>query len=493
MATSSVPAPTPFVDIRFKTPPHAKQVEFMNAAEKEQLFGGAKRGGKSHGLSQKITMLSQVFPGNRGLLYRQSLTDLKDSTLVTFFETCPSELIAQHHKGDRKVIFRNGSHFIYRGIGDKDELEKVKGIDLGWMAGDEPTEVEEDSYLMLFAQLNWKLPNGQRPAYMSLLASNPEPGWVKKRFIDPLEKDPEGNPVTFKATKDRIFIPSRVYDNPYLPPGYIQFLLDNFPAEWVIKYVRGSWEISEGMVFKELDRKTHVVDFHPPIGEMKLYASLDHATTGVTCFIVIGITANHDYFVIREYYQKDRLVSEHAVAIRAIITELKAAGGELEYILIDPATNQRSSQGNYQLKNVQELYTEEGINTISAWNTIEAGVERLKMLIHPSPTHFHYDNGLAPAPHFYICSWCRHTWDEFQGWKKEVDQYGYVKYKGTDHAIDNCRYIAISRPKPPSATYRDETLMGPGEAFASRTHRRWVERFDKQVRRQQGLGGNSYF
>lgn len=472
-------------EVRFATPPHAQQLKFMDADEPEQLFGGAKRGGKSHGGSQKIVALSMAFPGNRGLLYRQNLTDLKDSTLVTFLNVCPPGLIRQHHLGDRKITFINGSHFIYRGVGDEKELEKVKGIDLGWMWGDEPTEIEESTYLMLLAQMNWKLPNNTRPAYMSLLTSNPEPGWVKRRFID----EPGCH------HKGRVYIPSLPNDNPYLPRDYIQYLLDNFPKEWVEKYVRGSWEVSEGMVYKEFSRATHVVDGYPPLREMKLYGAIDHATTGVTCFLVIGVTANHDYFVIRCYYQKDRLVSEHAAAINEIISGMERAGGQLEYILIDPATGQRSSQGNYQLQDVRSLYAEAGINTIPAWNLIEAGVERVRQLLHPVPLHRHPLTGIDGAPHLFIDSdpSLSPLVEEFMGWKKDIDPNGYVKYKGMDHALDCLRYIAVSRPAPPLVSIYDESQMTSLTQSARRSHSNWAGKFDKQVRRSQGLGGSSYF
>lgn len=479
-------------EIRFKTDPHAQQLLFIDADETEQLFGGAKRGGKSHGGSQKAIMLSMMFPGNRGIVYRQNLTDLKDSTLVTFDDVCPPGIIQQHHKGDRKYIFTNGSHFIYRGVGDADELEKVKGMEAGWMWGDEPSEILEATYLMMLAQLNWKLPNGRRPPYMSFLTCNPEPGWIKKRFIDKLTQDKQGRYLTFKADKGKVFIPSLPNDNPYLPPGYIQFLKDNFPAEWVEKYVRGSWEISEGMVYKEFDRAVHVVDSYPPLNEMKLYGGIDHGTTGYTTFVVIGVTANHDYYVIREYKRKDQLVTDHAAAMLTIIGELHAAGADLEYIVIDPATGQRSSQGNYQLQDVRTLYAECGIHTIPGWNLIEAGVERVRQLIHVNPHHFHPTRSgvggarLMGAPHFYIDSRCRHTIDEFQGWKKDVDPNGYVKYKGDDHLLDPIRYIVVSRPVPPALAPADESGLDPMTRSARRSHAAWGQRFDKQVRAQSG-------
>lgn len=481
-------------DIRFQTPPHDLQQLFIDCDEREQLFGGAKRGGKSHGGSQKATLLSQMFPGNRGLIYRKNLTDLKDSTLVTFLQVCPPSLIRQHHLGDRTIYFKNGSMISYRGVGDEKELEKVKGMDLGWMWGDEPSEIEESTYLMMFAQLNWKLPNNRRPPYMSFLTCNPEPGWVKKRFIDPLTKDRRtGRILEFKASKDRIFVPSLPTDNPYLPPDYVAYLLANFPEEWVNKYVQGSWEISEGMVYKEFDRATHVVDGYPPLSDMKLYGAIDHATTGVTAFLIIGVTANHDYFVIREYYQKDRLVSDHAAAMLSIIAGVERAGARLEYILIDPATGQRSSQGNYQLQDVRTLYAEAGIHAIPAWNLIEAGVERVKQLLHPVPNHIHPFTHALGAPHLFIYSECRNLIDEFQSWKKDITPDGFVKYKGPDHALDLVRYIAVSRPAPPTLSRQDEGAYSAASQSAIRSHNNWARKFDQQVRRSSGLGANTSF
>lgn len=477
-------------DIRFKTAPHEKQQEFIGADEREQLFGGAKRGGKSHGGSQKATLLSEMFPGNRGLIYRQNLTDLKDSTLTTFFQVCPPELIRQHHQGDRKIIFKNGSTILYRGVGDERDLEKVKGMGLGWMWGDEPSEIEEPTYLMLLGQFDWQLPSGRRPPYMSLLTCNPEPGWVKKRFIDNLEQDKDENFLTFKAAKDRIFIPSVPSDNPYLPPDYVQWLLDNFPVEWVKKYVRGSWNVSEGQVYKEFDKKTHLVSGHPPLRELKLFGAIDVATTGVTTLLIVGVDHDHNYYCLRLYYQKDRLVSQHAASMLQIISEIGRQGGQLEYTLIDPAAGQRSSQGNSQLQDMASIYAEQGIYTIPAWNVMEAGISRVQELLHPTPLHRDPFTGIYGASHLFIVNTheMQPLVDEMLGWKKTVDANGYVTYVGADHALDPLRYVAVSRPRPPELTASDLSGLPVTSQAAKRSHDKWAAKFDKAIRRGNGDG-----
>jgi len=468
-------------EVRFMIAPHAQQIKFMNAAEREQLFGGAKRGGKSVALCQKIIALSMAFPGNRGLLARQNLTDLKDSTLVTFKQVCPPGLIARHHLGDRMITFTNGSYFIYRGVGDEDELEKVKGIDLGWLAIDEPSEIEEATYLMLIAQFNWRLPNGSRPHYMAMLACNPEPGWVKKRFID-------------VELPDRIFIPSLARDNPGLDPGYIDWLRANFPADWVEKYVNGSWEISEGMVYKEFNRDVHVIDHMPTLNGMKIYGSLDPAPASITCKVDVAIDHDFNHFVFWEYYRSERMLAQHAADIRDRIAWYMANQHQYEYTLIDPASQQRTNvrSDDNRLQSIREMYQDEGIFTVPAWNILEAGIERVKWLIHVDPNHAHPITGHLGSPRLFVMDHCVNAIDEFQGWKRKLESNGNIKYAGPDHALDNIRYIINSRPKPPMFSAHDESMMDSTTRLANRSHKNWSEKWDREIRRAAGEG-QGYF
>lgn len=480
--------------IQFLIQPHQKQHIFMNCAKKEQLFGGAKRGGKTVALCQKIIALSLTFPGNRGILIRQNLTDLKDSTLVTFEQVCPPGIIAQHHKNDRKYTFKNGSHFIYRGVGDLKELEKVKGVDTGWAACDEPSEIDLQTYLMILAQLNWVLPSGKRPPYMFLLACNPEPGWVKQRFPDYLGWDAD-KPSPILERGDRAFIPSLTRDNPGLPDGYIEFLLENFPEEWVHKYVNGSWEVSEGMVFKEWDRRIHVVDELPPLQTMDYYSSIDHATTGVVANIHMGITPSWDHFGVWEYYAKDKIISAHAAAIRDRLAWYSAQHTpplRYQYTLIDPATNAKV-QHNKELVAVRDIYADEGIHTIPAWNAIGAGLMRIQELLHVNPAHIHPLTGKLGSPRLFFHRSMKETCREMEELKRMVDANGNVTYKGTDHAIDNVRYIVNSRPRPPITTEQDEGAFDSTTRSIRRSHQRWARDWDATIRKAENPNEGGYF
>ena len=62
--------------------PHAKQQVAHTAVEQNILYGGAVGGGKTYWLVAEGIQLSLDYPGNRGYLCRQKLTDFRISTLL---------------------------------------------------------------------------------------------------------------------------------------------------------------------------------------------------------------------------------------------------------------------------------------------------------------------------------------------------------------------------------------------------------------------------
>lgn len=487
--------------------PSQRQLMFLHAIEKEQLYGGAKRGGKSVALSMKGILLSVMYPGNRGAFFRQDLTDLRDSLLVTFFQVCPSELILDHHQTYKQILIDTGSKpsvILYGGLGDIHDVESAKGKEFGWFAIDEPSEIDPEAYRMLLAQLCWKLPDGSFPPYMAMLGSNPEPGWVEEKYRALIEQTNDLRPTA--STGRTIFIRALPRDNPGLPPNWETDLRIDAPEAWKKKYLDGSWEVSEGQVFKEFDKAVHVIDCPPPayLSQLKLVASIDHATTGVTCMAVDGIDPDGNIIALGEYYERNRLISEHAASMfqlmnkwvdkcgkRALVESKRDTDKTIrdvchafEYILIDPSTQAKTQVKQNELSSVQDEYRRLGLPTQQAWNAVEAGVNLLSEYIHVKPTHIHPLKGTRGSPSFFLVRGENENGvREFIQWRKTITDGGSIKYVGADHYIDNQRYIAMSRPEPPRITTGD--LRATGDPMADtmlRVQTRDMLKFDRRFK-----------
>lgn len=473
------------MQLRLKREPHAQQLAFINSSAREQLYGGAKRGGKSVALCMKIILLSVLFPGNRILLARKDFTDLQDTTLTEFWQTCPTELLdtkygngTGHNKGERTIRLKTvkegvTSDILYRGLGAPEDIEKCKGLNISAFALDEPSEIDYETFKMLNAQLTWTLPDGSRPPYMALLGCNPEPGWVKTRYID-------------EPVPGSVFIPSLPRQNPFLPPGWETELRMSYDEEWVNKYLDGSWMVTEGSVFPELDDRIHAIEPIDTRG-LTLVAAIDHASTGTTSMVIDACDANDNLFTVAEYYEKDRLISAHAASMLELMAQFTPAPrdkGEIpqkfRYVLIDPATSQRTLQGTNQLQSIQDEYIKYGIHTVPAWNALEKGLNSIKERLRVDPLHAHPLKPLVGAPHMYIVKQrCRNLWREMRELRKKYTPSGKIIFLGSDHALDCKRYIENSRPPLPKISDSDINRMGGLARLGYNSHKKFMDTWGK--------------
>lgn len=216
--------------------PTDRQLIAHQAKEMFKLYGGAMGGGKSVWLCADGIQLSLDFPSNRGYLCRKTFKDFKKTTLVTLLDMLPSKIIKNYNKTDGEILLVNKSLII---CGDLEKTDKLKSLNLGWFGIDEASETTDDIFKMLRTRLRLNIP-GIR--YHGLLASNPEPGWLKERFVDPQNN---GQPRA-----DHIYIRSLPTDNPYLPNGYIEGLVQDLPPLWRTKYLDGSWDVFDSQIFR---------------------------------------------------------------------------------------------------------------------------------------------------------------------------------------------------------------------------------------------------
>lgn len=210
------------------------QKYFHQSISRYKLYGGAMGGGKSFALCWEAIKLCIKYPGNEGLISRFRGKDLRKTTLPILLQMIPENILSKYNKTDGHILFKNGSQIH---CSDLEDPNKLKSMNLGFFCVDEATDCKtDDAFNMLTTRLRKNL-KGIR--YFGLLATNPEPGWVKERWIV--------NPA-----QDFKYFPSLPKDNPFLPAGYVDDVrraLANRPS-LIARYLEGSWDAFDDMIFE---------------------------------------------------------------------------------------------------------------------------------------------------------------------------------------------------------------------------------------------------
>lgn len=240
--------------------PTDTQFSFLQAVASgeyyEVLYGGARGGGKTDGGIMAL-LYDKDNPLYRALVIRKEATDLTDWT-----DRAARWYLGQGYtKSGNPPHYTNvsGSKILTGHLNDKNAYMKYQGHEYHRMLIEELTQIpREENYLKLAASCRSTVPE-LKPCIIS--NCNPDgPGfaWVRKRF------NIEGVPFKPVVTTDsetglkRIFIPSRLSDNPHLSrdPSYKSFL-DGLPDGLREAWRDGSWEdpIIQGAYYaKEIEQ-----------------------------------------------------------------------------------------------------------------------------------------------------------------------------------------------------------------------------------------------
>ena len=387
-------------------------------------------GGKSVWLCAESIILLLKYPGNRGYLCRNGLIDLRLSTLVTFERLCPRELIQKHQQEDHTIIFRNGSELVYGPLGSLEEVDRIKSREFGFFAIDEATECLEDMFILLTSRLRWRLPNGEHPPFFGLLASNPEPGWVKERFVD-------------KKLPDHVFIPALPRDNPHLPPDYDKGLRRIFPVEAAKRYLDGSWDTFEGQIYKEFERGVHVfghdIFADKDASNYDTFRVIDHGYRNPTCCLWIAIDFDGRMWIYDEHYERYLTIHEHAAMI------LEKHPGDFT-TLCDPSMFSRTMQGQNRVWSPADEYRENGIFCIkphSEEGTLPelSGINLVKQRLKNGQLFIHERclNTVAEI--------LKYKWKQVGSLKAaQSGKANEIPVDRDNHAVDCIRYACMWRP-----------------------------------------------
>lgn len=255
----------------------------MQRPEFECLYGGAAGGGKSDALLAEA--LRQVDIKNyRGIIFRDTVPQLE--ALISRSQDIykPTFPKARYNANEKVWKFPSGAKIFFGYMQRDEDRFNYQGKSYDFIGFDEVTHFTYLMYMYMFSRCR---PTGETPGKKTRqyirATCNPEGkgmGWVKERFITPMKPNtthwdnvkvvtPEGE--TINLWRDRIFIPSTIFDNKKLlasDPNYLATLA-SLPEAEREALLYGSWDSFQGQVFREWkndsdhydDRKwTHVIN-----------------------------------------------------------------------------------------------------------------------------------------------------------------------------------------------------------------------------------------
>lgn len=204
------------------------------------LFGGSAGGGKSYTGCLWITTLCLKYEGIRCLIGRTVLTQLKLTTLNTLFDLLNQMGLksGEHYNfnGQSNVLtFYNKSEIIFKDLEDKPSdmnKDSLGSLELTAAFIDEAAQISQLTYSIIKSRIRYKL-NEYKLIPKLLLTCNPSNNWIKKEFYIPYVQE------TLEPNK--AFVPALPYDNPHLPPTYVE-MLKELPPQQRRRLLEGDWD-----------------------------------------------------------------------------------------------------------------------------------------------------------------------------------------------------------------------------------------------------------
>src|SRR3990167_301454 len=346
--------------------PLPKQESFHKSLAKFRLYIGAWRAGKTFAGCQEAYTHSFVYKKNCGVIFRRDYTDLRDTTMKTFFEVVPPDDIKDFNKTEHKVTLLNGSEIYFRHL--KDGL-KLGSLSLGWFFVDEAEEVSEEIFIALQGRLSLK-----GTACVGWLVSNPlnTDHWLHKTFQDNPDKD------------FAVFFASTYENQEHLPVGYISNL-EKLPESWRKKYLRGQWGFTpDGKPFyqgySEILHKKKL----QPVKDKFIYRAWDYGFNFPFCSFH-QIDAKGRWLIIREVMGREITIERFGNFIKTKCAELYPGFHFQDFG--DPAGLQKSDKSE---RTSVEILAAMGIDVLSKPSTYRERKEiierKLATLIEGAPS-----------------------------------------------------------------------------------------------------------
>ena len=266
--------------------PH--QVAFCEDTEHRKLglvcgFGA----GKTYGLVCKSVHMAAMNVGHVSALFEPIAPMLRDILQRTMDELLEKWEIPYDFRvsplPEYTLHFAEGSHTIL--LRTMETANRIRGQNLCAVGFDEADTANKNVATQAMRMALARLRDGNVQQFYA--ATTPEGfGWAYETF----EKN---------ASDDTALIRAKTSDNPYLPEGFIDSLLENYPEQLIKAYLDGVFvNLNTGQVYDRFDRAKHVITELPNVDNEPLRIGIDFNVTNTNA--VVGCRLGNQLLLIDE-------------------------------------------------------------------------------------------------------------------------------------------------------------------------------------------------
>ncbi len=442
--------------------PQKKQAIFQSRGEYEALYGGAAGGGKSDALLTEA--LRQVhIPHYRALILRKTypqLSELTDRSRDIYSTAYPQ---ARYNDSKHYWIFPSGAKIYFGAMQHTKDRINYQGKRYDFIAFDELTHFTWDEYSYMFSR---NRPSGSGTRVYIRSTTNPGGighGWVKERFITaappltPIKStmnvtSPDGKVI--EVTRNRIFVPSTVFDNQKLlsnDPNYLANL-SMLPEKEKRALLYGDWDSFCGQVFTEwkndpehyIDRRfTHVIEPFLIPKDWKIYRGFDFGYAKPFAVEWLAVDREARVYIIAELYGCTENANEGvrytpqqiAQKIKEIESQHPNLKGRRIRGIADPAIAKAETG-----QSIADMFAKEGVFFDYGDHERLAG----KMQFHYRLT---FDGNGVPM--MYVFKTCRHFIRTIPNLVYDTTNVEDINSDNEDHIYDCVRYVLMDNPINP--------------------------------------------
>ena len=329
-------------------PNDGPQTDFLASSEREVLYGGAARGGKSYAtLADPLRNLNHH--AFSGLLVRHTTEELRE--LIQKSQELYPKAIPGIKWSERKQQWTTprGGRLWMSYLDKETDVMRYQGQAFNYVAFDELTQWKSP-FSWNYMRSRLRSANPELGLYMRATTNPGGPGhaWVKKMFIDPATPNtsfwatdietgdtlsyPRGHSKEGVPLFQRKFIPASLFDNPYLAEsGDYEAMLLSMPEHQRKQLLDGDWDINEGAAFPEFNRKIHSIEPYNIPRSWARFRACDYGYGSYTGVVWIAVSPSEQLVVYRELYCS----KVTAIDLADMILRAEAEDGSIRYGLLD--------------------------------------------------------------------------------------------------------------------------------------------------------------